>query len=180
MDLYVKEPTSPFLRNCHDEKLVTLKTENVPDHCGKFQRGSCACNSLHGIVVCGRSIIIKNEEHLVNAYPGYALPNDCTPDEELTIVTWLTRSRFLMFSHGYKNWHLKDCEPPHCNCECSVKTMERFLVPNHIFESQSHKNCNVCTVYTLIGEPVFCLKKVVLSAQNKGPTVESVLNVSPQ
>lgn len=164
MDLYVQEFPSTFLKNSNDEGLVTLKTDSVPPHCARIEKGlRCACSSKDGIVVSEQSITINNDAHLLCAFPCYALPNRCTLEEQKTIVAWLTREKFYNFGH-------------HCKRIGNQKRkFERFLMPNTVFLKKLNISCEKCSTFTLRGEPVFFLSKNVLSAQNKGPTLESVL-----
>ncbi|GFX43070.1 uncharacterized protein TNCV_2711141 [Trichonephila clavipes] len=158
--LYVPQEllNDAFLQHAAQEKLITLETRE-PKVCAHIEHHPvCACDSSCQLVVQGKSIIAARDQHIVSAYPCYALPKDCTSEEIVTIVTWLTRHQFWTFATTLENGSLV-----------------RYLTPHFIFSMQPHASCDQCTQHTLEGEPVFCLKSVVLSGQNKGPTLESVL-----
>lgn len=165
MDVYARP--SRFLKHAHDTGLITLKSGIAPNHCARIVRGSsCACSAPNGLVVNGRNILVELDQQSISGFPGYVLPDDCTHDEELTVVTWLVRHRFLRF-HTYREPVDKD------NKESKKKKLVRDLDSN-LFRCKD-LGCKKCSINTLISEPVFCLKGMVVSAQNKGPTVESVL-----
>lgn len=157
VQLYVQGRPTRFIKLADKEGLICLQTSFMPHEGFTIERDKmCACHDE--MVVKDRTMIIKKGTHEVTGYPCYGLPLNCTLEEELTIVTWLTRERFLSFGHAIEKGVLK-----------------RFLVPNKIFQKQSHSSCNSCEVYGMIREPIFCLKSIVVSMKNKGPTVESVL-----
>ncbi|GBN19716.1 hypothetical protein AVEN_261795-1 [Araneus ventricosus] len=146
-----------FLQNAHDAQLVALV--RTPEECITVERKSvCACHSTDRLVVKNRCMIVPKDEHVVSAFPCYAAPADCTPDELLTIVAWITRHRFMTFE-----------------CDLHDRHFDRYIAPNSLFQKRPHASCDTCEEHHLKGEPVFCTKRIVLSAQNKGPTVESVL-----
>ncbi|GBO04781.1 hypothetical protein AVEN_231085-1 [Araneus ventricosus] len=150
-------PVPSCLQNAHDAQLVLLQKD--PKECALIERErDCACDSSHRIVVKDRCIIIPKDEHVVSAFPCYAIPKNCTPDELVTIITWITRHRFMTFEH-----------------EIEKGNFDRYIAPNNAFYKKSHPWCELCEEHYLKAEPVFCMKQIVLSAQNKGPTVESVL-----
>lgn len=156
-----KKTPSRFLKHAHEEKLIVLQTAFMPDVGLCVTRGRhCACRDK--LVVWGRTVTVSEGEHVVNSFPYYQLPVDATPEEELTLVTWWTRHRFSSFGHEIQ---------PYERC----KTMTRFLTSNSIFRCRPHPDCEQCRVYDMVKEPVFCLKSIVLSQQNKGPTIESAL-----
>jgi hypothetical protein len=155
--VYVSQRPSRFLTLAHEEKLIVLQTAFMPNEGIRVARDKlCACHDK--LVLCHRTITVCRGTHIINEYPYYHVPIDATPDEELTLVTWLTRERFFSFGHDNING-----------------TMKRVLVPNAIFQSKPHPTCQYCEQHCMIKEPVFCLKSIVLSMKNKGPTVESVL-----
>lgn len=157
MDLYLKGVATTFLNHAHEEGLITLKKGNIPLYCQNIQRGNrCACP--FGMFVNEKSVIVPKDQCVVSAYPCYSFPEDCTLEEHVTIVTWLTRNRFLTYKTFVQKGHL-----------------HRITVPNKIFEKRPHATCPTCMVFTLLKEPVFFLPNIVLSAQNKGPNLESVL-----
>ncbi|GFT26020.1 uncharacterized protein NPIL_16941 [Nephila pilipes] len=147
-----------FLQRASQEKLISLET-HVPVECAHIERHcDCACSCPSQLVVQGKSIIVPRDQQVVNAFPCYALPKECTSEEMVTVVTWLTRHKFWTFANTLENGSLV-----------------RYLTPQRIFRLQPHPSCDQCEQHLLEGEPVFCLKNIVLSSQNKGPTVESVL-----
>lgn len=163
--LYVLYAPSPFLKRAHDEGLVLVShTDSLPAHAVLFERHDTACACPDRLVVRGRTLVTRAST--VVGHPCYALPDGCTPDEELTVVAWLTRDRFLSFQLTLEKENIND----------KFKKLKRYLVPNNVFLRKRHSTCPVCDELRLIREPVFCLKSIVVSAENKGPTVESVLN----
>lgn len=154
MNLYA-QPT-PWLQRAHDAGLVTLHTQDAPSYSASIARGlPCACHV--SLVVNGRTMIVRMEEQSISAHPGYVLPNDCTPEEQLTVVTWLARNRLVRFCTEFQSGKLTRC------------------LDKNLFRKKLHE-CQNCFVNTLEHEPVFCMKQMVVSAQNKGPTLESVLS----
>lgn len=146
-----------FLQNAHDAHLIVL--EKHPGECVLIEKDlACACDSKDRLVVRGRCIIVPKDEHVVSAFPCYAIPENCTQDELLTIITWITRHRFMAFDYEVQNHNFN-----------------RFITPNNAFYKETHPCCELCEEHYLKAEPVFCMKQIVLSIQNKGPTVESVL-----
>lgn len=157
MNIFAKP--SHFLQLAHDAGLIVLRTDFFPNYYARIVREHpCACGSPNGLVVNGRSIVVEKDQQSISGFPGYVLPDDCSSDEQLTIVTWLTRNRFVTFStHLDSNNKLIRC------------------LDSKIFQKEIHK-CQKCYVNKLVAEPVFCMKEMVVSAQNKGPTLESVLS----
>jgi hypothetical protein len=157
VQLYVHE-TNDFLLNCEKEGLVVLLRQK--NNGIQIERlCSCACNSPHDIVVDGNSVIIVRDKHIVSGFPSYALPLNCTDKEIVTIVAWLTRHNFYVFQSVMQN-----------NC------LKRGIVSSEkTFLKTAHDTCSRCERYTLDRDPVFCLKRIVISAQKKGPTVDCVL-----
>lgn len=146
-----------FLQNAHDAQLIVLQRH--PEECALIERERvCACHSAHRLVVKDRCIIVPKGDHAVNAFPCYAIPKNCAQEEILTIITWITRHRFMTFE-----------------CDIQNHNFNRYITPNKAFRKKSHASCNLCEEHHLTAEPVFCMKQIVLSAQNKGPTLESVL-----
>lgn len=167
--LYVPERPSPFLNMAHDEGLITLTPVFVQGQCMRIKRNlPCACS--HPLVVQGRTITVPKGDSVMG-HPSYALPLHCTLEEQLTVVTWLTRGRFLSFGMGVEEIlpKRKDGKPNN--------TITRDLTPNKTFRMRPHPTCHKCEVFDMVKDPVFCLKGIVMSVDNKGPTVESVLNV---
>lgn len=189
IQLYVAKDPSPFLKMANQEGLVAVRTDSLPLHGVRFERNSCACSGRLG--VHGRTIASKD---VAIGFSCYGLPADCTHDEELTVVAWLTRDRFLSFGFAveeYKKPNVND-EQTNVNDEQTnvnddqanvdptkpqkPKNFNRFLTPNKLFKRVSHPTCPSCDMYVMVKEPVFFLKEIVLSAENKGPTLESVLD----
>lgn len=155
MNVYAKP--SHFLQLAHDSGLVTLNTGAAPNYCAQIARElPCACASPNGLVVNGRRIIVEKDQQSISGFPGYAFPDNCSLDEQLTLVTWLVRDRFVRF----------------CTFLDSQKKLTRTL-DSTFFQTEMH-DCEKCFINTLVAEPIFCTKGIVVSAQNKGPTLESV------
>ncbi|GFS47070.1 baculo_p74_N domain-containing protein [Trichonephila inaurata madagascariensis] len=114
--LYVPQEllNDAFLQHAAQEKLITLETVE-PEDCAHIEHHPvCACDSSCQLVVHGKSIIVTLDQHVVSAYPCYALPKDCTSEEMVTIVTWLTRHQFWTFGTALENGslvrsHLRKC-----------------------------------------------------------------------
>lgn len=153
VSLYVPESVpKDFLANAGFLKMVPL-TEPY----ALFGRTeTCSCSSLHSLVLRGRSIIIKRNTHQALGYPVYALPPDCTLEETVVAVTWLCRNKFKTFKTRIVNGSLT-----------------RSLESNCWFSRTDFSDC--CEMYTLLTDPVFMLKSIVVSPYGKGPTLESVL-----
>lgn len=160
VQVYVSRmPPGRFLTLAHEEGLIVLQASgaSMPREGLCVARDKeCACRDT--LVVRQRTIIVPRGTHFVNEYPYYQIPAAATDEEELTLVTWLTRHRFSSFG-----------------CKVTKSKMERFLSPNAIFQTRNHPTCVRCEQHCMIREPVFCLKSIVLSAKNKGPTIQSVL-----
>ncbi|KAG8175201.1 hypothetical protein JTE90_022624 [Oedothorax gibbosus] len=142
------------------EGLVDLHVGPLPQHGLRIERGlsTCACSSENiRLIVYGRYIVCRSSTLM--AFPHYGIPDDCTPEEQVTIVSWLTRQRFLSFASAYEN-----------------NNLGRFLAPNRTFRTKPSNTCSHCEIHYMEKDPVFCLKSIVLSALNKGPTLESVLD----
>ncbi|GIY89204.1 uncharacterized protein CEXT_656531 [Caerostris extrusa] len=117
----------------------------------------CACTMKDGICVGEHKIMVVRDKHAVAGYPAYALPSGFTDSQVLTLFAWLTRHKFYTFGSTIENGSLV-----------------RYLTPSRLFRSSPHPTCPQCECHSLVGDPVYCLKNIVLSAQNKGPTIESV------
>lgn len=150
-------PDIPFLNLAHQVNLIELKRGPCPELGAHVERRPCACGTRDQIAVQDRSILVHKNAHAVNGYPSYFI-SDPTHQEAFTLVTWLTRHMFHTFYNPIQNGSLV-----------------RYLTPEGIFSSQTHETCDRCERHTLVGEPVFFLKGIVLSQGNKGPTLESVL-----
>lgn len=115
----------------------------------------CACGTRDGLAVRHWTLFVKKNNPLLG-FPLYALPPDCTFEETVVIVTWLTRFRFKTFqSIVEEGWFY------------------RTLESDTVFRSVSCGDC--CQSFILERDPVFMLNSVILSPFGKGPTLESVL-----
>lgn len=116
---------------------------------------TCACGTRNGLALCHRTLLIQRNKTLLG-FPVYVLPPDCTFDETVVSVTWLTRFRFKTFQSTLKEgWYF------------------RTLENDSFFKVADCGDC--CQSFTLEKDPVFMLKSIVLSPFGKGPTLESVL-----
>lgn len=158
VSLYAPESVpSDFLNRAADLVRLVAPTEAL----ALFDRtDSCACPTRDGLAVRDRSLIVKRHTHPASGYPVYALPEDCSLEESVVIVTWLVRYRFKTFRSRIQNG-----------------TLERSLESPGWFQKTPCGNC--CDLFTLNTDPVFLLKPIVVSAYGKGPTLESVLKQSP-
>lgn len=155
--VYVSRNPSLFLKMAAQEELVDLHVGPLPEHGVCFERRDTDCACPNRLIVNGRCIVCPSST--IMAFPHYGIPDGCTPEEEITIVTWLTRQRFLSFGSDWKN-----------------KTFSRYLDNNGVFEKHTSEKCPNCEKYVMDKDPVFFLKSIVLSALNKGPTLESALD----
>ncbi|GBN92061.1 hypothetical protein AVEN_266875-1 [Araneus ventricosus] len=159
LQLYVPSDVAkePFLRNAVNVGFVQLVSYpeaklalNV-----RVDPLACACDADH-LVVHDDTVVVFKDSHVVKGYPAYALPAHATNRDVVTLVTWLTRHQFHTFVSKIENG-----------------TLNRYL-GYKLFSSSPHPHCTNCTRFTLLGETIFLIKHTVLSAQNKGPTIESV------
>lgn len=155
--VYVSREPSTFLKMASQEGLVDLHVGPLPNHGVCFEKRDTDCACPDRLIVHGRCIVCPSST--VIGFPYYGIPDGCTPEEELTIVTWLTRQRFLSFASAHED-----------------QSLCRFLAPNRAFRITYSGTCGRCEKHTMYKDPVFCLKSIVLSALNKGPTLESVLD----
>lgn len=153
-----KESSKDFLSNADQEGLIKLHRISTPPQGSVFieKNAICACSN-HAIVVNNKdTITVVKGEHQVAGFPAYVLPPDCDDEEALAVVAWLTRHQFHTFTSKIEDGSLV-----------------RKLEPCRFFRKIPHQSCEICESYELIGDPVFFLKHIVLSKQNKGPTLES-------
>lgn len=173
VQLYVNNDdglVSRVLLSADREKLIQIGRKNsaaVPEHYARvismssIKRNNtvvnvpCACPD--SIVLEDSGIIVPRRQHAVAGYPGYFIETHCNDKELFTLVVWLTRNRYQRFYNRIENGSLV-----------------RYLAPNKVFRKLDHETCAECERHVLSGDPVLCLKHIVLSQYNKGPTVESV------
>lgn len=147
----------PAAENFADEGIVEIiRNPPFPPCIATIGKGDCACDSPHEWVVDGKCISFRNESNLLATFPGYALEGSFSSEEQTTVLTWLTRSKFYALQHAIENG-----------------TLTRYM--SHTAFKKIDSKCGKCFRYRLGGIPVFCLKKIVVSGENKGPTLESVL-----
>lgn len=148
-------PAAEYFAN---EGLIDIvKSPPLPPCIATIGKGNCACNTTHELIVDNKCVFFRDEENQLNSFPAYKLDGQFNDEELITILTWLTRSKFYIFQSNIQDGSL-----------C------RFLSRN-IFKEQK-SSCQRCYKYFLKGTPVFCLKTIVVSGRNKGPTLESVLS----
>lgn len=134
--------------------LVTVLSEK-PNIAITIERNSCACGTRDGIAVMQYSIFIKNLDRFVTSHENYILK--CKLESEMkTTILWLVKSQFLTFDYSFENYQFKRC------------MSQRFF---YIYPLA----CG-CTRYELKGEPVYCLKSIVVSANRTGPTILSTID----
>lgn len=139
---------------------------------------TCACNTRDGIAVNEWSIFITDYEKYVKSYEYYFV-NCNTKEEVVTAIFWLLKSYFQTFI-GTRNNPLynknksvplddenKPVEKKICKYIYEKQMSERFF---YIY----YEKCG-CIKYELMGDPIYCLKSIVVSPRTKGPTVKSVV-----
>lgn len=152
-----------FIQNAVKAGLINVVTRSEPHLTLNVRVDplACACSaSPDHLVVNDDTVTIFKDSHIVKGYPIYFLPSHISDEEVVTLVTWLTQHKFHTFTTKIED-----------------KTLKRTLSRN-IFSSYTHPHCENCTCFKLIGEPLFLLKHIALSVLNKGPTVESISDVS--
>lgn len=166
VSLYVPDNVPKDFLNLADGQLVTLVFAAPTDDAAAasfalFDRithpsgGGCACGTRNGLAVRHRTLFVQKNKPLLG-FSLYALPPDCTFDETVVVVTWLTRFRFKRFrSVVERGWFY------------------RTLESESFFRVSDYGEC--CRMFALEEDPVFMLKSIVLSPFGKGPTLESVL-----
>lgn len=97
-------------------------------------------------------MIAKNDHHNALSYPYYTLSGDCTFEETYVIVAWLLRNRFKTFTTRIVSGSLT-----------------RNLESNRWFRTEK-SGC--CEYFNLVDDPVFLLKRIVLSPYATGPVLE--------
>lgn len=157
VSLYAPDSVPKQFLNLATE-LVSL-VPAVPDDTASFalfdRPRNCACGTRNGLAIYHRTLLINRNNTLLG-FPVYALPPDCTLEETVVIVTWLTRFRFKTLKYTINNgW------------------FHRSLETDALFHITECGDC--CQSFTLVNDPVFLLKSIVLSPFGKGPTLESVL-----
>lgn len=161
VSLYVPDNVPKDFLNLAAKELVNLVPVAPTDDASfaLFDRitypGRCACGTRNGLAVSHRTLFVQKNNQLLG-FSLYALPPDCTFDETVVIVTWLTRFRFKKFkSIVEQGWFYRTLES------------EPFFTVSDCGEC--------CQTFALEKDPVFMLKSIVLSPFGKGPTLESVL-----
>lgn len=163
VSLYAPDNVPKDFLNLAADQLVSLVHAAPTDDASfalfdriKHSSGGCACGTRNGLAVRHRTLFVQKHKLLLG-FSLYVLPPDCTFDETVVIVTWLTRFRFKRFqSVVERGWFYR-----------TVENSESF------FRVSDHTEC--CQMFTLEEDPVFMLKSIVLSPFGKGPTLESVL-----
>lgn len=157
VSLYVPRNVPRDFLNMACEKYMVDVVEELPDpsHYALFDRAmrSCACGTRDSLAIRDRTVIVKKDHHPALSFPYYALPEDCTFEESYVIVTWLLRNRFKTFSSQIADGSLKRT----LNTNCWFTLEQRYC----------------CEFFTLENDPVFLLKRVVLSPYATGPVLES-------
>lgn len=123
---------------------------------------TCSCVTRNSLALSGRSVLIRRNTHQALGYPLYALPEDCTAEETVVVVAWLCRNKFKTFKTRVANGSL-----------------QRSLESDCWFRKTDRTDCCCCETYTLVRDPVFMLKSIVVSEYGTGPTLESVLMKKP-
>lgn len=146
-----------FLDLAVEEGLVDIVYPTDPH--ASFDRvvGSCACDTRDKLGIRGRTVVVKKNHHRALAFPCYALPDDCTFEETYVIVTWLVRNRLKSFRTRIVNGSL-----------------HRTVDSNFWFVVESTPD-GCCDSFVLENDPVFFLRRIVLSPYGRGPVLESVL-----
>lgn len=153
-----------FLDPAFEERLVDIVYLTDPH--ALFDRPSpCACNTRDKLAIRGRIIFVKKSHHQACGFPYYALPEDCTFEETYVIVAWLVRNSLKSFRSRIVSKVVK---------KKMVRHFERTLETNIWFSVTSNEE-NCCDCFTLTKDPVFFLKKIVLSPFGRGPVLESCL-----
>lgn len=158
VSLYVPESVPKDFLNIASPlvRLVPAPTEPY----ALFDRtDSCACSTRHALAIQGRSVLVQQNQHVVLGFPLYALHPDCTLEETCVIVTWLFRHRLKTFQSAIVEGSL-----------------QRTLGTRTLFQKTLYGEC--CERYTLLKDPVFMLKSIVLSPYGKGPNLESVCQLN--
>lgn len=154
VQVYRRE-SSPAIEHFADVDYVQI-LQSPPDCFATFGKGECACHTSFEWTVDGRTISFRDESHYSTAYPAYVLDGSVTEREIVTVLTWLTKPNLLRFGSKIENG-----------------TLVRFLTPGPFRRIDSP--CGTCIRYRLEKTPVFCTSSFVISGENKGPTLESVL-----
>lgn len=167
VSLYAPDSVPKDFLKLADGQLVSLvpAAPSPADPFALFDRSSttttCACGTRNGLAVRDRTVLSNNK--LPMGFPLYVLPPDCTFEETVTIVTWLTRFRFKTFRHCVEEgWFYR-----------TLESEPVFRVSSSRDDDDDDEKC--CQSFTLDRDPVFMLKTIVLSPFGKGPTLESVL-----
>lgn len=152
LNVYMEDKNKIFSSYIESELVNIIDTK--PEHYALIESKPCACNSRNGTSVQNSSIIIKNLDNYIKGYENYIL--NCQSEEEIkTVIFWLLKSNFYTFSSRVENRKYKR------------NLSERFF---YIY----YKTCG-CIEYELRGEPIYCLKSIVVSSRKTGPTVKSVI-----
>lgn len=154
-----------FLDQAFEEGIVDIVYPTDP-HAAFDRPEPCACTTPDKLAVRGRTIFVKKGHHEASAFPHYALPKDCTIEETYVIVTWLVRNSWKSFRARVVREKVKKNGKVE-----EVMHFRRTLETNIWFRvSSTDENC--CDRYTLIRDPVFFARQLVLSPFGKGPVVE--------
>ena len=147
-----------FLDLAFEEGLVDIVHPTDPH--ALFDRSqSCACDTRDKLAIRDRTVIVKKNHHQALGMPFYALPEDCTFEETYVIVAWLIRHKFKSFIS---------------KIDKETNVFRRTIETNCWFVEKIHSN-DCCTCFILVNDPVFLLRKIVLSPFGKGPVLESCL-----
>lgn len=161
-----------FLRNANDEGLIQLQLNEIPEASCVIERFDDACLAKCGMAVTDQSLVVDLNKHVINGYPAYVLPMHCSDLEATLVVAWLTRRHFQTNGTAVeKNVAMKRY------LKGKSSSMVRFLQSTNGYFFKSQLACGKCIRFRPRGDIVFCLEHIVLSGQNKGPTIESVVNV---
>lgn len=134
---------------------------------------TCACNYPGGILVKNRTLTIFRDKHVVNGYPAYVLPNNCSDVEASVIVAFFIRFQFERFSTKYIRRRMVN----HLKIKEGKNTLTLVREHGSIIKCFSEKeySCKECSLYSSDDiDFIFATGDIILSGRNKGPMVESV------
>lgn len=164
--LYIPDGESVPFQSYIEEGMVSVITQE-PDFYTTIERKNCACNTINDIAVYNNSIFIKSKDQYIVGSSCYRVKFE-TKDEFEICVLWLIKSHFQTFSSNIGKFFCNRTEKWETTLERKVTTF---------FFNCRPLPCQ-CFQYTLDEIPVYCLKHIVVSGENKGPTIGSVIKIN--
>lgn len=132
---------------------VQSKNE-LPAYHVVIERGTCACQAR--ISGFEDKVFVKDAQHIVTGDIAFDISRLRT-NEQFTIMNFLLMKNFV-----------------HMACKIEGETLVRYLSIDSLFSKVQNPYCEKCLMFQLKVDTAMVLKRRLISATNKGPSLSSV------